>query len=428
MVKLELLYLRGIAMIREILGEALTHAKKPLLQHPRIHESLKYLYDSAFGHTRRMEAFVIKGLVKDSGNCMVMLHFGSEGSAHQFASLVYAEINEFLPIGYARTFREVDSLSAMNTPEITAVRIQHPFVREFVKQGYMLLPNVNFTLDMNASMDDIRKRMSRRRRRDIKKIGTFKYSYTICRNDDRDFDLFYFRMYLPFTKGRFGKAVYIKPYLESKTIFKSNGGVIFVKRDEKPLAGILFHIHGRTLHAWSLGIYEDDRQAVEELAGEAALLFIIEWAKTQGIERLDYGVSLPFFRDGIFTYKKEWGMCVNEQRDQPVCALKLNALNECSLSFLRMNPFIAVDGKKLKGVVLIDYKATEAELQQIYSRYFLPHLDSLIIISYYKPSSKIVKRTESPSNEKPEEGLMIPIHDICVTLQKKGFSTEILEH
>lgn len=160
----------------------------------------------------------------------------------------------------------------------------------------------------------------------------------------------------------------------------------------------------------------------------AALLFIIEWAKTQGIERLDYGVSLPFFRDGIFTYKKEWGMCVNEQRDQPVCALKLNALNECSLSFLRMNPFIAVDGKKLKGVVLIDYKATEAELQQIYSRYFLPHLDSLIIISYYKPSSKIVESTESPSNEKPEEGLMIPIHDICVTLQKKGFSTEIFEH
>jgi len=413
--------------MRAMLGRVLTHAKKPLLQHPKLRESLKYLYDSVFGRIRKMEAYVITGLVKDSTGNMTMLYVGTRSSAHQFASLIYAQISEFLPAS-SILLHEINVFSVISAPEIVAVRVPRPLIREFLKQGYLLLPNVNFILDMRVSTDDIMKRMSRRRRRDIKKVNTLNYSYAICRDSDKDFDFFYNKMYLPYARSRFGKAAYVKPYLESKTVYRSNGGIIFVKKNEKPLAGMLFNIHGKTLHAWNFGAHEGDQRFVEELAGEAALLFLIEWAKTQGIESLDYGVSLPFLREGIFTFKKEWGMSVNEQRDNPICALKVNALNECSLSFLHMNPFIAIDGKTLKGVVFIDYKATNADLQQIYSRYFLPNLDSLIIISYYKPNSETTEKAESSATEKPKDGLMTPLQNICLTLQKKGFSIEVFEH
>ncbi len=411
--------------MREILQQAVTYAKKPLLQHPRLHQSLRYLYESVLGRARKANGYVIKGLMKGSNDKMTMLYVGTKNSAHQLASLVFAQINEFLPLG-SILLREASVLSAMNVPEIVALDVQRPFVREFAKRHYLLLPNVNFILDMRFSMDDIMKRMSRRRRRDIKKIKALNYSYAICRDNDKDFDFFYHKMYLPYTKSRFGKAAYIKPYLESKTVYRSNGGLIFVKKDERSLAGILFHIHGKTLHAWSLGAHEGDQQLVEELAGEAALIFLIEWSKTQGIESLDYGISLPFLSEGIFTYKKEWGMSVNEQRDNAICALKFNSLNECSLKFLQQNPLVVIDKGELKGVVFIDHRATRPELQQIHSRYYIPNLHSLIVVSYYKPHPETINTVE-PCAGKLADSLMDPLQKICQTLHEKGFLVEVFE-
>jgi hypothetical protein len=409
----------------EMLGQAFAHARRPLLQHPRLYELLRYLYDSVFGRIRRMEAYVVKGIARDSTDDMTLLYFGSKSSAHQLASLIYGQINEFLPVGGV-LLHGVSALSAISTPEIIAIRVRRPFIREFLKQGYLLLPNVNFTLDMRVSMDDIIKRMSRRRRRDIKKINTLNYSYVICRKSDKDFDFFYHKMYLPYARSRFGKSAYIKPYLESKTVYESNGGLIFVKKDEKPLAGMLFNIHRKTLHAWSFGAHEGDLQFVEELAGEATLLFLIEWAKTQGIESLDYGVSLPFLREGIFTYKKEWGMSVNEQRDDMVCALKMNSINECSLTFLQQNPFVVTDKGKLKGVVFIDHMAGRAELEQIHSRYFFPNIRSLMVVSYYRAHPETISGVEHIA-EKLAGSLMIPLRIICRTLREKGLTVDVFE-
>jgi hypothetical protein len=411
--------------MREMLHEAFTYAKKPLLQRPRLHESLKYLYEYVFGRARKADGYIIKGLTKGNSDKMTMLYVGTESSAHQLASLIYAQINAFLPLG-SILLHETNVLSIMNMAEIVAFDVQRPFVREFSKRGYLLLPNVNFTLDIRFSIDDIVKRMSRRRRRDIRKINTLNYSYDICRGSDKDFDFFYHKMYLPYAQSRFGKAAYIKPYLESKTVYKSNGGIIFVKKNNKPLAGMLFNIQRKKLHAWSFGAHEGNQQFVEELAGEAALLFLIEWAKTQDIESLDYGVSLPFLREGIFTYKKEWGMSVNEQKDNPICALKVNPVNQCSLTFLQQNPFIVIDEHELKGVVFIDHRATRAELQQIHSRYYLPNLQSFIVVSYFKHNPEATSAVETCSG-KPADSQMIPLRNICSTLQEKGFFTEVFE-
>ncbi len=412
--------------MREMLHEAFAYAKKPLLRHPRLYESFKFLYESVFGRTRKVDGYVIKGFAKGNSDRMTMLYVGPKSSGYQLASLIYAHISEFLPVGGV-LLHETNVLSVVNAPEIVAFDVQRPFVREFAKRGYLLLPSVSFILDMRVSMDDMMKRMSRRRRRDIKKIKALNYSYAISRDNDKSFDYFYHKMYLPYTKSRFGMAAYIKPYLESKIIYRSNGGLLFVKKDERFLAGILFHIHGKTLHAWSLGAREGDQHLVEELAGEAALIFLIEWAKTQGIDNLDYGVSLPFLSEGIFTYKKEWGMSVNEQRDNAICALKLNSVNECSLTFLQQNPFIVTDKKELKGVVFIDHRVTRAELQRIRSRYYLPNLHSIIVVSYYKPHPETISVVE-PCAERLADNLIDPLQNICQTLQEKGFSTEVFEN
>jgi len=303
--------------------------------------------------------------------------------------------------------------------------VKKPLLGKFLKRGYLLLPYVSFSLNLRRSIDNIMKRSSRRRRRDIKRLESFNYSYTISRDNENDFDFFYRKMYFPYTKKRFKRAAKFETYLGLKALYRRNGGIIFVKKEETPIAGILFQIRGETLHALRSGVYEGDHNLIMDLAGQAALSFLIDWAKMKGMRSLDYGSTLPFFSDGIFAYKKEWGMFVEDHSNQLFCALKLN-LNKGSFSFLRQNPLIFVDKGVMKGVVLVDHRATKVELQQIFSKYYLPKLGSLIVITYHSSNKGGINETEfSTTLENLSDPSIKPILNICLPLQKRGFNVEI---
>jgi len=294
---------------------------------------------------------------------------------------------------------------------------------KFLKRDYLLLPYVSFRLDLRQSIGHIMKRSSRRRRRDIKKLKSFNYSYTICGDNKKDFDFFYMKMHLPYITKRFKRAAKFDTYLGLNVLYKRSGGILFVKKEGKPIAGILFKMSGETLHALRFGVYEGDHNLIKGLAGQAALFFLIDWAKMNGMKSLDYGGALPFFSDGIFSYKKEWGMFVENHSNRFFCALKLNNPNKGSLAFLQQNPFIFVDkGGVMKGVVLVNHSPTKVELQQIFSKYYLPKLDSLIVIAYHSSNTSVIDETELSTCMQLPSVKSIP--GICLSLQTRGFNVE----
>jgi len=173
------------------------------------------------------------------------------------------------------------------------------------------------------------------------------------------------------------------------------------------------------LHAFRFGVYEGNYNLIKGLAGQAALFFLIDWAKMNGMKSLDYGNTLPFFNDGIFSYKKEWGMFMENHSNRYFCALKLNNPNKGSLAFLQQNPFIFVDkGGGMNGVVLVNHRPTKVELQQIFSKYYLPKLDSLIVIAYHR----VIDETEFLTCIRNPSVKSIP--GICLSLQTQGFNVE----
>jgi len=409
-------------MARNILRVLLS--ANPLLKRSSHLSSLfEYLYYHVFGNIRNVQVFFIKGLVRNTKHSIATLYIGPEESAYQFACLVYSEIRRMSPLGKFLV-RRIDP-SNLPDVEIIAANAKEPFIGRFLKQGYLLLPNVSFSLNLRGSTDQIIKRSSRRRRRDIKKLQSFYYGYTISRNSEKDFDFFYWKMYLPYAKKRFGRAAQLHSYSILKGIYRRNGGIIFVKKKEKNIAGILFQIKRKTLCALSFGVYEANKSFVADLAGQAVLFFLIKWAKAKGVESLNYGKTMPFFRDGIFTYKKEWGMYVEQHADQPFCALRLNCLNEGAISFLRQNPFIFLDKGVMKGAVLVNHRPTRSELQRIFSKYFLPRLDSLIVIAYHDRNTEAASKTEpSTTLENLTDTRSQPLSRVCLSLQKRGFVVE----
>ena len=411
-------------MARGIFRKALVFAEPLLTRLDYLFPFLICLYDHVFGRIQNVQVFLIKGLVKNTNYSITTLFIGRRESAYQLAYLAYSEIQKIVSLGKFLSC-QIDP-SHLPEVEIIAACAKKPLLDKFLKRGYLLLPYVSFSLNLRQSMGNIMKRLSRRRRRDIKKLENFGYFYTISRNNEKDFDFFYRNMYLPYTKKRFRRAAKFKTSSELKALYRRNGGIIFVKKEEKPISGILFQIRGETLYALRSGVYQGNHNFIMDLAGQAALFLLIDWAKMKGMKSLDYGSTLPFFSDGTFTYKKEWGMLVEDHSHQLFCALKINNINKGSLSFLQQNPFIFVDEEVMKGVVLINHRPTKVELQQIFSKYYLPKLDSLTVIAYHSSNIRVTNETEISTTLKNLPNPSVKsILSICLLLQKRGFNVEV---
>lgn len=413
--------------MRMHLGFAFEYLKIRLKKHSLLFQYLKLFFNASFGHLQKVEVYKTTGIVADSGDKITTLFVGPRSSAYQFAYLVYHQIDKIVPIGLFRFIQAIPIFSS-GMHNITAVVVQQPLAERIEREGYLLLPNISFRLDLRDPEADIIGKMSGRRRREIRKICALNYSFTISRGSDEDFNFFYWKMYLPHTRQRFGKSAYIKSFSELRAAYKENGGIIFVKKLRKPVAGIIFRIVKKTLYALSIGSVPLEEQGGKNYFHQAALFFLLKWAKGQGLSSLDYGTSLPFFREGTFTYKKEWGMTIEEPQDRIFFAFKLNCISHSTLYFIRQNPFVVLLNKKLKGLIFLDHKSSKEELHQLFSEYFLPNLESLLFISYYMPEEESADNIKFSGKSQCFEGYSSKsLSSICQLFLKNGYNIEVVE-
>jgi hypothetical protein len=360
--------------------------------------------------------FAIQGAL-ENGEGLTTLFVGSEQSAYRFAGLAYSEIGKMGMLGKVCSW-QVDRLN-MAAADIAVVGAKGLSTHRALKTKCLFLPNVSFALDLCRSDDELSRRMSRRRRRDVKKLKRLGYRYSISQNRSEDFDFFYTRMYVPYVRRRFSKAALVAPYHVSRTLYGKNGGIIFVKKRKRVVAGILFQTKRDVLYAMLFGVYEGEEEFVKNLAGTAALRFLIQWAQENNMRGLDYGRTMPFFKDGIFRYKQEWGMHVKVHADQPFCALRLNPHSETALSFLAQNPCVVYQAGSMTGLVAVDHQLGEREFHKICSEYFVPGLESLTIVCRTSDSNLLracIRRTDELQLDKGAESTL----SACLPLKQPG--------
>ena len=390
----------------------------------------------------KVKLFLITGTIKNTNYSSTILFIGKEiyacpsanqflgteisacERANHFASIIFSQVER---VAYFGEFlhRQVNPSDFKNV-EIIVVDPRIETTENLLEQGFMLLPKVSFGLDLTCSINDLTNRFSRRRMKSLKKITRLNYSYVICRNDEKNFDFFYWKMYLPYIKRRFGAGAQPTSYQTSKSFYRKNGGIIFVIEENKPIAGILFFVKNETIYAVGLGAYQGDQNYLKNSACEAALFFLIKWSKTKGFKSLNYGGTVPFFTNGVFQYKKEWGMFAEEKADQLFCALKVVSLNERSISCLLQNPFIFLEKNEMKGLVFVNHRLTKTELQKLFSTYVIPKIDSLMVISYYDGKTRETTKTDLSLNfQRTSIVLGKALSTMCSAFLKQGFNVDV---
>ena len=373
-----------------------------------------FLGRNVIPHLMMTSVFRIEGTVKNSDSKLATMFIGDRTAAYYFAFLVYSGKPEVTKVGtVARS--KIFSYSPTTPVDIIFMQTERMFKEKLKKTGFTVIPRVNFMLDLFPDFDEIIKKMSRRRRRNIAKIREHGYSYELSKTREA-LDFFYFRMYVPYAQTRHREAASIETLFKLKKLFKK-GGILFVKRGGEYIAGILCYITGKVVHAHCLGIYKGDKQYLKENAGQALLYFLVLWAKSQGFSELDYGPNRAFLSEGNFIYKKEWGMHIRSQHNHSVYALKLCNFKKATRDFLLNNPFIFSDGIAMNSLVVIDKALPSTELIKICKSFSIPGIRRFFVLTYAKD--------KLASNTKVLQDLPASLLSNTDQIVKEGFNLQV---
>jgi len=334
--------------------------------------------------------FQLKGQTKRSNHDLSIIVFAVRELAEYFSKLIYAEEPEIKLLGKT-TYQDIPLVIANSNPDIALVNASGIFSEFLLSNRFFILPYIDFTLDVSDSLDSILAGISRKKRKRIREIEKLGYTYEITKDSEK-LKSFYNEMYVPRILNRHGKSAQTVCFSECQRLFRS-GGLLLVELDGKYISGAIYVPHGNELYIPMLGISKIDEYLTR--GGHAALYFLILWAKQQGYEKIDYSFSNPFLKDGIFQYKKEWGMKIRpiKGRDAKIFAIKLCNFREGTQDFLKENPFICTDGEDLKGLVVLD-----SNIRDWYNTYYVPGLSGLIVLSLirYPPRSQLTQLHKFP--------------------------------
>jgi hypothetical protein len=332
----------------------------------------------------RSPVFQLEGKAKRSDCRFSSLVFASKELANYFSMISYADQSEPKYVGKT-ILNDIPSVIADLKPDVALVCTSVLFSDFLLSKNFVVLPYIRFSLDISDCWDSIWSRMHRSKQRMIRRIKGLNYSYEISK-DQKKLEQLYREMYVPHVSEKHGKSAEIVSFAEVEKLFRK-GGLLFVKRDGKPVSGAVYVPQGNELYVPLLNTNQNDKH-LEQDANCAALYFLILWAKENGYSSIDYGSCKPFLNDGAFRYKKEWGMKANpiEEKDAKIMAIQFCNFSESTRDFVLSNPFVFSVAGKLRGLVALN------SVEDLLNSYYVSGLSSLVALCVTQDSQRLKQR------------------------------------
>jgi hypothetical protein len=365
---------------RRVWIEAQLVAPPPIQQAivPRLHEAKDLLL--------RPYLPVYQWRGQGHGGPLVVTYAGhSRYTTRNLQSLLFVEKPKESEVGRI-PFWKLSALVDSEIGDVTIVEAVERVIRTLPAPGAIVLPYlVQMTLDVKGDWQDVRRRISGKRRHDQERImRKYGYSYKVS-NSDKDFEMFYHQMYLPTTKKRHGELAGLSTIEEVYPYFR-HGWLLLVKRNNAYVSGTLCVAHGDVVHTKLGGVLNGDRRLINEGAQGAIYYAIIRWTNQQKkYKAVNLEASLPYLNNPVFRYKRSWGTSVSVASHlHGQTWIKIRRNIPAVRQFLEDNPFITVDKSgNLQGFIVVDgpEKVSPENIAECHKRYETPGLNGLLIRS-----------------------------------------------
>lgn len=331
----------------------------------------------------RPSVFLLRGSEESCQKEFSTLFLGGEPGLALASELLYAGARSREKIEETFLWR-IGSQDDRSLPKTDLVLVRrHRFLSSYLRRkGFLIMPEwVLFFLDLDRPFPEpCNLRKNKGLGANFREFKRHPYSYEIT-HDPAVLDLFYHRMYVPYANLRYGQTSETSDFHHIRSQFKQ-GWILLVRNGPDCVAGVFMSAKGNTLVLSHLGVMDARLEYLRMGALTALYYFSITWARENNYKRVDFGHCKSFLNDGVFKYKKRWGMSISRSdRLTGILAIKIN--NHCPAikSWLAHNPFILEDGKRLIGFILSE-NASElslVEVQDLVGSYDIPGLDGLVI-------------------------------------------------
>ena len=227
------------------------------------------------------------------------------------------------------------------------VSVDRFFHRFLHKKEWFVLPHwVGMWFDSSKDLKVICDDLSRSAKRDVKIVKKQEFSFILTKDIEK-IRSFYDEMYLPTMSANVDKdEVYIADFLFFLLRYYKGYELMMINYGGKAIAGVFFLQKNDTILLEYAGVYQADPSLIKQGAFSAIYYFAIELAKQRKVKKIDFGGVRPFNDDGLFQYKKKWGLSV-EPYDivSDIAGITMLKSSQQLTQFLIDNAFIGMDKK-----------------------------------------------------------------------------------
>lgn len=167
---------------------------------------------------------------------------------------------------------------------------------------------------------------------------------------------FYSTMYVPYVERAHGSRTMLTPWEEFAAELDRAELMLLQKNGETIAGNLIVDLGGQRARTRALGVKNGDSAYVRMGAVAALYYFEIRHLRAKGCERLHYGASRPFLKDGVLGFKKKYGAEVVD-KDQRIFRIRVARYSSGAKAFLRNNPFISDSGGRLYANFFVDRPA-----------------------------------------------------------------------
>jgi hypothetical protein len=337
--------------------------------------------------------FCLEGITKRIETKLVSVVCGDRERVEYYSKLAYSTEPKISILGRI-SYHQLPSIINRLKPDIAFVDTNPIFSKFLLLETFFVLPYLVSILDLSGSLESILKKSNRTNRKKISKLAQQGLTYEITKDPEKLRE-FYYSMYIPRIMERHSEDAKIVSFSECLRLFNL-GGLLLTKLNGETISGAIYVHQGKKLYVPIIGI-NTKREELAGIAGFAATYSLILMAKKEGYDQIDYGACKPFLNDGVFLYKKNWGMQFRPMQtlDARICAIKFCNFDAGVRGFLEDNPFIFMDETHLTGFVFSN--STAKGFQQ---EYCVPGLSGIVLLSDNVESTnpEFTQLHESPSN------------------------------
>ncbi len=192
---------------------------------------------------------------------------------------------------------------------------------------------------------------------------------------------FYPRMYLPYTRQRYGEDVYLWPLPRLRRALR-RGGLFWLQQREEKLAGMLFERRGNDCVLLAMGVADGDVGLLRRGVIAALYIRVFEYLSAQGFRSVDLRGVRPSLADGLLQFKRKWGAALRNKDDTwRDFLVHWPRWNPVVAELLTHTPLIVRDQGGLSGLALHDQSDPVALVRDTGTRLWSEGLRRLYLLT-----------------------------------------------